>query len=212
MDNESPDTDLTVYTIGHSNHSPETLLDLLKEHMIEVVADVRSSPYSQYASHFNKEVIQRPLRTHGIQYLFLGDVVGGRPDGRRFYDEQGYVLYDRVAQRSEFQDGIARLLEGIRAYRVVLFCSEEDPTDCHRRLLIGRVLRDRGVRLLHIRGDGRVQSEEDVAKQEEFQKTKGQLTLFDMQDPDEWKSSQSVSPKRAPLDSSGPSNAPESNE
>jgi len=81
MTDDLPDPAAEVFTVGHSNHPPETFLDLLRRHAIEVVVDVRSSPYSGYAGHFNKEPLENLLRSAGIKYLFLGDVVGGRPQG-----------------------------------------------------------------------------------------------------------------------------------
>ena len=92
--------------------------------------------------------------------------------------------------------------------RMALMCGEEDPTNCHRRLLVGRVLRGRGVEVMHIRAAGRVQSEEEVAAEETFRKTKGQLTLFDMEEPDAWKSTRSVLPRKAPPSSSESSSEP----
>ena len=201
----------TAHTVGHSNHSLEAFLDLLERHGIEVVVDVRSSPYCRYATHFNKEILQHELRARRFRYLFLGDVIGGRPDGDEFYDADGRVLYGRLAKSSQFTQGIQRLRDGIERYRVALMCGEEDPTGCHRRLLIGRVLDGEGIRVLHIRGDGRLQSEKELTDEEEFRKTKGQKTLFEMEEPDEWKSIQSVSPKRPPGSSSSLFDEPESN-
>ena len=201
----------TTYTLGHSNHSLEAFLDLLERYDVEVVVDVRSSPYCRYATHFNKEILQHELRARRFRYLFLGDVIGGRPAGDEFYDAEGRVLYDRLAESSQFKRGIERLRDGIQTYCVALMCGEEDPAGCHRRLLIGRVLGGEGTNVLHIRGDGRLQSEAELAREEEFRKTKGQKTLFDMEQPDEWKSVQSVSPKRPPESSSKLSEEPESN-
>jgi len=193
---------MTIWTIGHSNHPLETFLDLLAKHRIEVLVDVRSSPYSRYASHFNKATIEGALIESGIKYLFLGDCLGGRAEGGQFYDEQGYVLYDRLADSPTFRRGIDRLVDGIARFRVAVMCGEEDPTECHRRLLIGRVLGDRGVEVIHVRGDGRLQSETQLAEEEEFRKTGGQLTLFDVEEPGQWKSTQSVLPKSPPESSS----------
>jgi len=196
--------DLRIYTIGHSNHEPDAFAQLIERHGIEVVADVRSQPYSAYAQHFSKGHIEALLRAHGIKYMFLGDVLGGRPEGEEFYDDAQHVLYDRVAESEPFQRGIDRLLEGIRCYPVVLLCGEEDPVDCHRRLLVGRVLRERGVEVMHIRGDGRVQSEDEVCRDEEFRKTRGQMQLFETEEARAWKSTRSVSPEKAPPSSSTP--------
>jgi len=195
---------LTVWTVGHSNHPLDVFLDLLEAHRIEVLVDVRSAPYSSYASHFNKEVLSGPLAERSIKYLFLGDCLGGRAEGDEFYDEEGYARYDRVAERPEFQEGIARLLDGLTRFRVALMCGEEDPTGCHRRLLIGRVLAGRNVQVVHVRGDGRTQTEAELAAEEEFRKTGGQLTLFDLEGDQPWRSSRSVSPRKPPESSSGP--------
>ncbi|MHC4176303.1 MAG: DUF488 domain-containing protein [Planctomycetota bacterium] len=225
----------TVWTLGHSNHPLERFLDLLKQHQITLLLDVRSSPYSRYASQFNKEAICNALKAQGVDYLFLGDLLGGIPSAGRedalprgggawpphipttaeredgqFYDPEGYVLYDRLAQSPQFQQGVERLLEKIGTARAALMCGEEDPTDCHRRLLVGRVLGTRGVTVLHIRGDGRIQSEQQVAQQQWFRQTKGQLTLFDMEEPQQWKSTRSALPRKAPPSSSQSSSEPES--
>ena len=150
----------TIYTIGHSNQDVEGLIELLKRNSIEVVADVRSSPYSKYASQFNRKEIQKNIQDNGIKYLFMGSEIGGKPVDLQFYDSAGYVLYSKIAESPEFIEGIERLLKGIKQYKVTLMCSEENPEACHRRLLIGRVLSDHGVEVLHIRGDNSIQSED----------------------------------------------------
>ncbi|MBN1919077.1 MAG: DUF488 domain-containing protein [Verrucomicrobia bacterium] len=204
MRDKSAGTTLRIFTIGHSNHEPEAFAALLEQHGVQVVADVRSQPYSAYAQHFSKGHIEGLLRAHGIKYLFLGDVLGGRPEGDEFYDDAQRVLYDRVAGSEPFRQGIERLLDGIRAYTVALLCGEEDPAECHRRLLVGRVLRERGVEVLHIRGDGRVESEHDVCRDEESRRTGGQMQLFDTGEAEAWRSTRSVSPRKAPPSSSTP--------
>jgi uncharacterized protein (DUF488 family) len=208
MPSQRPTPQRTIWTVGHSNHPLQELLDLLGQHQISLLVDVRSSPFSRHASQFNREAIAHALRARAIEYLFLGDLLGGRAEGGQFYDPEGYVRYDRLAQSPQFQQGIERLLQEIRTSRVALMCGEEDPTNCHRRLLIGRVLRGLGVAVMHIRAAGPAQTEEEVAAEETFRKTKGQLTLFDLEGPDEWKSTRSVSPGKAPPNSSKSSNRP----
>src|SRR4051812_7664203 len=151
-----------LYSVGHSNHALGFFLDLLKREDIQVLVDVRSSPYSRFAPHFNREELKPHVRSAGIQYLFMGDVLGGRPDGDDFYDAAGHVLYDEVAATTWFQEGIQRLSRGAASHRVAMMCSEEDPTDCHRRLLVARVLRDHGVEVLHIRRDRSVVTETEL--------------------------------------------------
>jgi uncharacterized protein (DUF488 family) len=190
-----------LYSIGHSNIALEDLLSLLNSHHIEVVADVRTSPRSRYVPHFDAGPLQAALVREAIKYVSLGRQLGGRPDGDEFYDEQDHVLYGRLARSQMFQAGIDRVLRGARNYRVALLCSEEDPSKCHRHLLIGRVLRDRGVVVLHIRGDGRIQTEDDLDSPEAGAGPQETLFEADLEER-RWRSAQSVSRRRAPLNSS----------
>jgi hypothetical protein len=147
---------LTLYTIGHSNHPFERFAELLAQYEIALLVDVRSQPYSRYATHFNRPELEYLIERRGIPYLYMGGELGGRPDGDIYYDRESHVLYDKVAEASFFLKGIERLIDECSIRRVAIMCSEEDPENCHRRLLIGRVLVDRNVELLHIRGDGRL--------------------------------------------------------
>lgn len=181
----------TVYTIGHSNHAWDHFLQLLQQAGIDAVADVRSEPRSRYAPHFDAEAIRRGLSEAGIAYAQFGDSLGGRPADARYYDADGHVRYDRLAASPAFLAGIARLSRGVESHRVALLCSEEDPVGCHRRLLVGRVLRARGLTVLHIRGDGTLETEEDVAARAGGRSAE-QLTLFDDDEVTEWRSTRSV--------------------
>ena len=203
VSDSSPCEQPRVYTIGHSNRPVEAFIDRLRSHGIAVVADVRSAPYSRFAPHFNSENLRRTLAAHGIDYLFFGRELGGLPRGSEFYDAEGHVLYARLAESKAFLDGISRLMAAIAKHRVALTCSEEDPASCHRRLLIGRVLTERGVHVEHIFADGSVKSEEALAAQESAGGTgPRQKTLFDIEVEPEWKSTRSVSARRAPKTSS----------
>jgi len=187
-------------TIGHSNHTVEHFLSLLRAHAVQVVVDERSQPYSKYATQFDQDLLKIALQAAGIRYLYLGRELGGRPEGDEFYDEEDHVLYDRVAATNFFQEGLARLEKGIREYNVAMLCSEENPAGCHRRLLVGRVLLDRGIQVQHIRGDGRIQSEEEVAA--ELDPNHDQLSLFQEAEAEPWKSIPSVLRKKRPSNSS----------
>ena len=54
MNDKPSEGEATVWTVGHSNVSLEDFLQLLARQRIDVVVDVRSSPYCGYATHFNK--------------------------------------------------------------------------------------------------------------------------------------------------------------
>jgi len=189
-----------VFTVGHSNHTVEHFLGLLQSQGIQVAVDTRSQPYSKYAVQFDYDALRAALQAAGIRYLYLGRELGGRPEGDEFYDEAGHVLYDRVASTSLFQEGLSRLERGIREYTVALVCAEENPAECHRRLLICRVLLDRGIRVEHIRGEGRVQTEQEVAA--EADPNRDQLSLFQKVEAEPWKSIPSVLRRKRPDSSS----------
>ena len=160
----------------------------MKEHGIEVLVDTRSRPYSRHAPHFNARAIEATLSGGGIGYLFLGRELGGWPEGEEFYDADGRVDYALVERSQRFLDGIYRLEREIRARRVALLCSEEDPAGCHRRLLVGRALSELGIVVRHIRGDGSVQTEGEAAG--------GQPILFPEAEVSPRKSIRSVSRRR----------------
>jgi len=158
--------DGVIYTIGHSNHSPETFVKLLTEAQVEVLVDVRSSPNSAWAPYANPHDLKRLLKASGIKYLYLGDVLGGHPSDPNCYDQQtGKPDYQSMQHTGSFQRGLSRLLEGLRSYRICIMCAEEDPSSCHRNLLVGDSLRQEGVQLLHIRGTGKIQTDEELWKE-----------------------------------------------
>jgi uncharacterized protein (DUF488 family) len=192
----------SFYTLGHSNHDLETWLALVLKHEIDVVVDTRSSPYSKYVPQFDRELIQRSLEEAGIRYLFLGAELGGRPANPTYYDAKGHVLYSRLREDARFQAAIARLETDIGRSQVALVCGEEDPAHCHRRLLIGRVLTERGHAMLHIRGDGRLESDATVATTSGKPLVDAQGELFAELEEDKWRSTASVLPKREPASSS----------
>ena len=73
-------------SIGHSTHPLEGFVGLLRQHRVEVVVDVRTSPFSRFNPQFNRDNLLLGLREAGIRYLFLGEELGGKPDGDEFYD------------------------------------------------------------------------------------------------------------------------------
>jgi uncharacterized protein (DUF488 family) len=91
--------------------------------------------------------------------VFLGRDLGGRPDGAEFYTADGKVDYARRAQAADFQAGIARLLGFARSRPTAILCAEEDPSRCHRRLLVTPAPVERGIAVEHIRGDGHLEAE-----------------------------------------------------
>lgn len=204
QDKQNPDLVMPlIFSVGHSNHPLPFFLNLLSSHRVEVLVDVRSYPYSSYTTHFNGPELKTAVTEHGLKYLFMGKELGGRPDGPEYYDAKGRVLYGQVALSHLFLEGVVRLEKGLEKYRVAMMCSEEDPTGCHRHLLISRVLAERGINIWHIRGDGTLQSEEALSSQQASDAL--QMSLFPQDEEQaQWKSLRSVSPKKARPNSSQP--------
>jgi uncharacterized protein (DUF488 family) len=148
-----------MLTIGHSRHPIERFLELLREGEVEVLVDVRSQPVSRFSPHFSRKPLERAVTEAGMRYLFLGELLGGRPSAPECYDAEGKLDYDLVEAQPFFQRGIERLLEGEAKFRVCLLCAEENPASCHRRLLVSRALWRRAVSVSHLRGSGAVERE-----------------------------------------------------
>ena len=133
-------------------------MKLLLRHGVDEVVDVRSAPYSQYAFHFNHEPLNGLLDDMGIGYAFLGGELGGRPADRSCYDADGRVQYDRVADTDQFDGGIQRIIRNADEHRIALMCTEKEPLECHRTLLVARTLAERGVAIEHILADGSLEN------------------------------------------------------
>lgn len=190
-----------IYTVGHSNGDLETWIRLVSGAGIEEVVDVRTAPFSRFAPQFNAPVLASALPKAGIAYSTEGQALGGRPVDPADYDDEGHVLYGRVAASAAFIEGIQRVESRAADRRIALLCSEEDPAGCHRHLLIGRVLNALGVQVLHLRRSGEVERYEAVAGLQ----AASQETLFGLSDEDEdvtWRSIRSVSPSGARKSSS----------
>lgn len=157
-----------LYTLGHSNHSLDRFVDLLKLHRIHEVVDIRSVPFSRFYSWFNRERLSCSLRENDLEYSFMGDSLGGRITDPLCYKSQSLpkrkaqiaelINYDELLRRSWFKEGIHRLEVKVQAHFTVIICSEEDPRRCHRNLLVGRRMTELGYLVGHIRSDGRVES------------------------------------------------------
>jgi len=142
------------FTIGHSNHSIENFLKILKKWKIEYIIDIRSKPYSKYAKQFNKEELKEQLLKNGFQYRYLGNKVGG---GKiRFHDSsQNAPKLKEYRNSKEFKDGI-RILDTftLKKKKIALMCSEKDPFICHRFFLVSYCLQKKDVKINHILYNG----------------------------------------------------------
>ncbi|MTJ50411.1 DUF488 family protein [Dolichospermum sp. UHCC 0259] len=182
---------MKTFTIGHSNHTIETFIELLQQHQVTALADVRSSPYSRRFPQFNQSVLKAALKTANIAYVPLGDNLGARPRDRNCYVD-GMARYDLIAATEAFKIGLNRLIQGSEKYQISLMCAEQDPIVCHRAILICPHLKNAGLEIQHIHKNGDLETNEDlenrVLKQNNLYKVLAdlqnpvkQLSLFDLQ-------------------------------
>jgi uncharacterized protein (DUF488 family) len=152
---------MQLFTIGHSNHSIDTFIGLLKQHHVAIVADVRSAPYCRYVTHFNKAPLQALLTKAGIQYQFLGRELGAKPDDPTCYID-GKAIHEKIASTSLFQAGIQHLKQSSANYKIALMCAEKDPITCHRAVLICRYLRNELEEISHILSNGDLETHKQL--------------------------------------------------
>jgi len=154
---------LEVLSVGHSTLEYDRFLSSIRRAGVTAIADVRSAPYSRYNPQFNRETLKDELRQSGIAYVFLGDQLGGRPKDKAFFCN-GIADYEKMAATPSFAEGLERLITGAKKYRIAMMCSEHDPLDCHRCLLVGRALYEKGISVKHILSDGTIVAHKEVEK------------------------------------------------
>ncbi|RMD60210.1 DUF488 domain-containing protein [Candidatus Parcubacteria bacterium] len=163
-----------IYTVGYGKRELDELVSLLKEHGIGFLIDVRSTPYSKFRPEFSKDNLACALQREGIRYVFMGDLLGGRPAGKECY-VNGKVDYERLKVTEPFRQGICRLRTAWeKGLRVCIMCSEGRPEKCHRSKLIGEVLEAEDIPVRHIDADGNVVSQQTIIQI----LTRGQQSLF----------------------------------
>jgi uncharacterized protein (DUF488 family) len=167
-------SDLIIWTIGHSSHTLARFVELLQAHDIQVVVDVRSRPYSRFASQFNRQALDAALPEHDIRYVFMGKELGGKPQDAAYDLPDGSLDLERFTARPEFQHGLKRLLAEAARSRICLMCSEGDPLKCHRTMLLAPELVNRGIEVLHILPDGNILKHQD----DKITRKPRQLELF----------------------------------
>jgi uncharacterized protein (DUF488 family) len=138
---------MMLKTVGHSNRSLSQLIDLLKASGVSYVVDVRSTPHSTRLPHFSQLQLEKSLRDTGIDYLYLGNLLGGRP--RPDENEHGVKwtqgrldprVLSSLRRSQRWKRGIQVLASLVRdrasnGQTGCLLCSEADPAKCHRSLV-----------------------------------------------------------------------------
>lgn len=143
-----------IYTIGHSTHPLEYFKELLTKHEINCIVDVRQFAASTYNPQYNESTLRPFLESYQIVYIHMGTAFGARPQDLSLLDLDGKVDFDKIRASKPFLSGIERLEKGLqKGYRIALMCSQSDPFDCHRFVLIAYYLVRHGFTVKHILKD-----------------------------------------------------------
>lgn len=153
---------ITIYTIGHSVVGMGEFLGVLNDNGIKTLVDIRSRPYSKCVPQFNIYNIEAELKKVGIEYVFMGGSLGGRPHDSSCYDKNGRVVYNYIVTKKWYKGAIVRLVGIATTNKTVIMCCEEGPFVCHRHHLITQSLLQKGVGVIHIRLGGALEPVEKL--------------------------------------------------
>ena len=149
----SLDSAVRIWTIGHSTRSIEDFIGALEAHGIRLIADVRLLPGSKRYPQFNQEELARSLSTHSVRYEHFRELGGRRkpkPDSANTaWRNDAFRGYADHMETPEFTAGIARLLLASAAGPTAIMCAEAVWWRCHRGL-VSDYLKARGVEVMHI--------------------------------------------------------------
>ncbi len=150
-----------IKTIGHSNMNIEEFINIIKNYNVNIIADVRSVPYSKYVPHFNREDLRNILNKNNIKYIFLGDKLGARwkePDAIT----NNKADFEKIKKIQIFKKGIEELIKLSENNNTAIMCSEKNPLDCHRFELISPVLKEKNIVIEHILDQTNIKSQEYI--------------------------------------------------
>lgn len=146
-----------IYTVGHSNRSPEEFLSLLKLFGVQTVADIRRLPGSRKFPHFDSENLAKLLSTEGIGYIWMRELGGLRRQAKGFdspnkgLENAGFRAYADFMSTDQFREAAGKLLALASESTTACMCAEAVFWRCHRRLLSDYLVAN-GAEALHILG------------------------------------------------------------
>jgi uncharacterized protein (DUF488 family) len=166
-----------IFTIGHSTHTAEQFLKLLRLHNIAQLADVRTVPRSRRHPHFAGEALDNFLRAEGIIYRHFPSLGGLRkPHSNSVntaWQHPSFRGYADHMQSAEFARGLLDLRAFARQGPTVVMCAEAVWWQCHRRLLADALLAN-DVPVRHIQGNGQAKPHQ----MSEFARVSGTVVTY----------------------------------
>lgn len=157
-------TMMVCYTIGHSTRSLEDFKDIIKEYGIEYLIDIRVNPYSlnKYSKVYSKDLLEKSVNELGLNYIYMGEEL------RCLKYNEGINLtsLDTAMECSLFKKSIRNIVQKVKkGSKVVLMCSERNPFNCHRSILMGYVLKNNGINVEHIIDKGNIKTQDRIEEE-----------------------------------------------
>lgn len=169
----------TLFTIGYSGFpNVDEFVDILKHYEIQILIDVRSSPFSSHFPNYNKDNLSNALNKNNILYFNYARQFGARQENRDFY-KNGRLDFETFTKSEQFMSGVANV-EKSKA-KIVFMCAEKKPIDCHRTIMVARAFSLRGYNIIHIMPNGMKETQKDIDREllQKFFPKRNQSSLFD---------------------------------
>ncbi|MBQ7609347.1 MAG: DUF488 domain-containing protein [Desulfovibrionaceae bacterium] len=158
-----------LFTIGYSGFDIQTFVDTINDCNINVIMDVRSSPYSSHFPEYNADNLKNLVSNkknwkQGIAYYVpMKESFGARQTNPAYFSKEKFLDFEKFQKSKQFLAGCTQVLNGLsQGYNIVLLCAEREPSHCHRAVLITRWFDVHGYAVTHILpGTLKVQSDVD---------------------------------------------------
>lgn len=157
-------TRMVCYTIGHSTRRLEDFKDIIKQYGIEYLIDIRVNPNlsNKYNKVYNKELLEKSIEKLGVNYIYMGKELRCL----KYNKEIKVPNLDVAMECSLLKKGIRKIVEKVKnGSKVLLMCSERNPFNCYRSILIGYILKNNGIKVKHIIDKGNIKTQDRIEEE-----------------------------------------------
>ena len=172
---------MKLFTIGHSIYDINYFINLIKIYNINCIVDVRSIPYSKYSKQYNKDIIKSILNKNNIIYIHMGQEFGARRENKELYSKDRYLDFEKVVYDGDFLKGVERIKTGLnKGYNISFMCTEKEPEECHRCILVGRYFNNIGYDVINIIDEKKYKTQVEIEKDllNEYFPNRNQISLI----------------------------------
>ncbi|MBC6004556.1 MAG: DUF488 domain-containing protein [Paeniclostridium sordellii] len=154
---------MKIFAIGHSNYPYEKFIEMIKKYGIDCVVDIRETPYSKYNTQYNREILRENLKSSGFTYVYMGHEFGAKRQTKESYNDEGYADFEKVIKEELFLKGIERITKGLQmGYKIVLLGAMQEPIRCHRSIMLGKYLNEKGFDVKYIMHEGNIVNQDYI--------------------------------------------------